>query len=215
MKTFIFTLILLVFLAWLKYKLAKTNQSTNSIRKEFWDKESQANSTLNKDLNEIQFINIPMNKLSVITISNKESEYYYNIIQDLSKEKIARFSDYSNTELKLKYGAGNYYKLSKYDSNYILLITNLHKLAKVLFIDELYLEAQTVLEVSIKYCHSDICHSFVLLAEIYLILYDNSIITELITFVNQCSYKNKESIIESLNNVYNHSSKGKSHILET
>ncbi|HHT97680.1 MAG TPA: hypothetical protein GXZ90_07285 [Clostridiales bacterium] len=212
MKTFIFTLILFVFLAWLRYKLTKTSQFSDSLRKEFWDKESQANSTRNKDFSEINFINIPIYKLSPISLNKQEAKYYYNIINDLSKEKIARLSDYSNTELKFKYGAGNYRKLSKFDSNYILLITTFQKLANILFVDELYSEAQIVLEVAIKYCSSDICHSFVLLAEIYIILDKKDLITELISFANQSNYRNKDSIIECLNNVCTHPSKDKSHI---
>ena len=61
-----------------------------------------------------------------------EIKEYHDKIRELAGKKIVNFAGYSNTELKLEYGAPNINLLSEYDQNFEDLITLLQEWASLL-----------------------------------------------------------------------------------
>jgi len=61
-----------------------------------------------------------------------EIKEYHDKIRELADKKIVNFAGYSNTELKLEYGAPNINLLSEYDQNFEDLITLLQEWASLL-----------------------------------------------------------------------------------
>lgn len=157
----------ILFCIWLHFTLKKNSNKEAQIKKEFWDRESEANNVRKKSLDDLDYITIPFETLpfglmpDVDTIVEAE-----NTVKDLSKGKIVNLTGYTNTDLKLKYGTANITPLSEYDQNYTSLVTSLQKWGKQLFLYEKYYEACAVLEFAVQ-TRTDITDTYKLLCEIY------------------------------------------------
>ncbi len=150
----------LVFCAWLAYEIHKSKKKTKKSAEAFWDKENKANSTPKKSLDDLNYITIPVEivSLSAEDFTSESGEKSPNLqdfstndpnktiisdlmpdeqlsgtdlpndvsdalelIQTLKNAKIVNFSNISNTDLKLSYGAANLPVLTEYDQNYLSL----------------------------------------------------------------------------------------------
>lgn len=131
-----FTLCLV--LIWVGVFYVKRQNVTHQEEKEskaFWERESKANSTRKQDLTGLPYIHLDLEKLPMDTSSRclsilsdsqvYELKRYESKIQKLASEKIVNLSMYSNTDLKLKYGAANLPVLMEYDQNYLTLLQTL------------------------------------------------------------------------------------------
>lgn len=99
----------------------------------FWDRERKADSTRRKSLENLDYIAVPLNELPVNILAElSEVREILTKLRDLSEKKIVNFAGYSNTDLKLAYGAPNISLLSEYDANYEELITLLQEWASFL-----------------------------------------------------------------------------------
>ncbi len=99
----------------------------------FWERERMADSTRRKSLENLDYIAIPLNELPMDILADlPEIKECHDKIRELSKKKIVNFAGYSNTDLKLTYGAPNINLLSEYDKNFEELITTLQNWASVL-----------------------------------------------------------------------------------
>ena len=99
----------------------------------FWEQERLADSTRRKSLENLDYISIPLNDLPMDVLTElPEIKEYHNRLRELSEKKIVNFAGYSNTDLKLTYGAPNINILSEYDQNFEDLITLLQNWANIL-----------------------------------------------------------------------------------
>ena len=99
----------------------------------FWEREREADSTRRKSLENLDYVAIPLQDLPMDVLGYlPEIEEYHEKLRELSGKKIVNFAGYSNTELKLEYGAPNINLLSEYDRNFEELITLLQEWASLL-----------------------------------------------------------------------------------
>ena len=83
---------------------------------DFWEKELAANRTKRKPLDDLNYIQIPLDTFPMSVLSdNPVILECHEILTELSTEKIVNLTGISNTDLKLQYGAPNIKILSAYD----------------------------------------------------------------------------------------------------
>ncbi len=156
-----------LFALWFQFCVIKNNHSSGKVESDFWSRESKANSTRRKSLDSLDYIVIPTRTLPMQTLSDKEEvAAILKEITRLSEEKIVNLTGFTNTDLKLKYGAPNLPSLIQYDQNYTLLARTLQKWATLLYEAQYPKEAKTVLEFALE-THTDVTASYVLLARLY------------------------------------------------
>lgn len=99
----------------------------------FWERERMADSTRRKSLENLDYVAIPLKELPMDVLAElPEIQEFHQKLRELSEKKIVNFAGYSNTDLKLTYGAPNLNLLSEYDANYEELITLLQNWASLL-----------------------------------------------------------------------------------
>lgn len=136
-------------------------------RKNFWDREAQANFVRKKSLDNLDYITIPDEILNMKPGNTNESiESSLIKLNQLKDKKIVNLTGITNTDLKLKYGTANITVLSEYDSNYTDMVVLLQELANELYeLDEKSLAIQ-VLEFAVS-TNSDVSKTYYLLSKLY------------------------------------------------
>lgn len=157
----------LVFTAWLTYEISKHNRMDAERDRSFWERERRANNTRRKPLDDLSYIKIPFERLSMELLPNDEQAAdYKETLRTLGESEIVNFTGLTNTDLKLKYGAPNIDLLSKYDQNYTILARTLNQWASCLHKNGYRKEAREVLEFAVS-TGTDVSGSYKLLCEIY------------------------------------------------
>lgn len=145
----------------------------------FWERERMADSTRRKSLENLDYVAIPLKELPMdVLVELPEIQEFHQKLRELSEKKIVNFAGYSNTDLKLTYGAPNLNLLSEYDANYEELITLLQNWASLLLQnwgesaqlcpeEERKQAAKTILAYAVS-IGSDIAASYEKLVKLYL-----------------------------------------------
>lgn len=95
----------------------------------FREKERRADSTLKQPLDNLPFIQVPLDSIpSPEPAVNEKCAAILNELNTLAGKKIVNLTGISNTDLKLTYGAPNLPILTEYDQNFTSLCMNLHEL---------------------------------------------------------------------------------------
>lgn len=152
---------------WLTYQLSKSNRNNEKAEKTFWEREQAANSVRKKSLDDLNYIQIPYEKLPLhLLTKDPQVKNCIDQITALKDLKIVNLTGFTNTDLKLKYGTANITILSEYDQNYILLARTLYKWGSLLYEAGYVDEAVFLLEFAIS-TGTDISGNYKLLAVIY------------------------------------------------
>lgn len=157
----IFTLCLVLIWVGVFYvKRQDINRQEQQEAKSFWEREKEANSTRKQDISKLPYIELDLSKLPMGTAKSHsgsltesqvyELKRYESIIEKLTSQKIVNLSQYSNTDLKLKYGAPNLPVLIQYDQNYLILIQTLSRWGNLLSECSMPDEAIQVLEYGVS-----------------------------------------------------------------
>lgn len=156
-----------MFGGWVYYESHRTVRIAKNEKEAYWERERRANATRKKPLDNLDYIKIPEDLPFGLLPDNQEIVACERVISELSEQKIVNFTGYSNTDLKLEYGAPNITKLSLYDQNYTALVTTLQKWADELLKSGHDEEAYKIMEycISIK---TDVGRTYYALAEHYL-----------------------------------------------
>lgn len=192
--------IVMIFIAWLAYKIKSSDRSMQKTSELFWQKESQANSTRRQPLDSIPMITIPLDQLPILEQPDETIAKYQKQIQALSEKPIANLCGQTNTDLKMAYGAANLELLTEYDQNCTELFRTLYQWGQELCNAEFYSEAKTVLEFGLQ-CRTDISKHYTLLAEIYKQENQQNKISDLISTAEQLDSLMKPSILRALNKI--------------
>lgn len=130
--------------------LIRQSTSTHEKKREsFWKKELEANNTRKKNIDNLDYITIPYEKLPLIDNPSEKIASYQRQILLLKDQRILNLNGISNTDLKLAYGAANLNALSEYDENYTLMMTTFAKWADALLEEHFQNEAQSLLETAV------------------------------------------------------------------
>ncbi|MEY8522101.1 hypothetical protein D7X98_02365 [bacterium 1XD8-76] len=115
------------------FSLKRRTKNEKKYVDNFWERERQADSTRRKSLESLDYVAVPLSELPMDVLAGyPEIDECHDKLRELSGKKIVNFAGYSNTELKLTYGAPNISLLSEYDQNFEELVTLLQKWASIL-----------------------------------------------------------------------------------
>ncbi len=157
----------IIFLFWLTYELHKHKNDQAKADKAFWDKEKLAEKSFARDLDTLDYIQIPLHLFPYDLFSqNERLQEDQKTLQSLSSLRIMNFSGLTNTELKLQYGAANIDALTEYDHNFTLLCRLIYNLSKALVESGFDKEALFLLEYAIS-IQVDVSGCYYLLADLY------------------------------------------------
>ena len=157
----------IVFIVWLSFMITRSRRAMELQEKQFWDREKQANRTRRKSLDGLAYITIPLDKLPLdLNTDQDDIRECVDIILTLSTQTIVNLTGYTNTDLKLMYGAPNITALTEYDQNYTLLARTLQKWAALLHAQGHITQARTILEFAVS-TRTDVSGTYRLLADIY------------------------------------------------
>ena len=113
-----------------------------------------------------EYITIPLDLLPFKDTNDTKLAEYQETIRNLSEYKILNLTGYSNTDLKLQYGAANLEVLSLADQRFTTLARTLASWGNYLYEQGDIPGATAVLEFGIE-CRSDVSSNFLTLAKIY------------------------------------------------
>lgn len=181
------------------YLNSKKSQKKNvKEAKTFWEKEALANSSRKKPLDNLDYIEIPLDSLPFNILADDERIVeYHSTLFALHDQKIVNLTGITNTNLKLEYGAANLNVLSAYDQNYTSLVLTLQKWADILYQNGYIAEARTILEFAIS-TKTDIGRTYSLLAQIYKDRGNSYKISELISTAESLHSLRSASIVRTL-----------------
>ena len=182
----------IIFLSVAAYYRKRATAQQKKVTEDFWNREDQANQIRRKDISNLPYITIPLEKFPIGISDDEELTDYENDLKTLASRKILNLSHQSNTDLKLAYGPANLPALSEYDQNYTTLLRNLVA----------YAEAVPVLEFGIS-IDSDIRANYTLLAELYKEQGNASKIQELIDKAAALDSMMRSAILEQLHTLQN------------
>lgn len=188
----------IVFCIWLGYEIKKHRKLEEKSIDNFWKREAAANNTRRKSLDDLDYIQIPLEDLPMdVLADDPQVREYHEVLVSLSGNPIVNFSGISNTDLKLQYGAPNISILTLYDQRYTMLVRTLQNLAAVLYEKGYVQEACTVLEFAIS-TRTDVSASYKLLITIYKELGQTEKIPNLLPIAQSLTSGLKNSIIRMI-----------------
>ena len=188
----------IVFCIWLGYEIKKHRKLEESSMDEFWEREAVANNTRRMPLDDLDYIQIPLEHLPMdILADDPQVKEYHETLTSLAGNPIVNFSGISNTDLKLTYGAPNINALTLYDQRYTILARTLQSLAAALYEKGYVQEACTVLEFAIS-TRTDVSASYKLLITIYKELGQTEKIPELLPIAQSLTSGLKNHIIQMI-----------------
>ena len=133
----------------------------------FWQRELESNNVRKKSLDDLEYINIPVDQLPFGTSGdNQILQKVEDELLALKEEKIVNFTGIPNTDLKLQYGTANITVLTQYDQNYTAMVIALQKWGQELYNQGRFEDATKVLEFSMK-TRTDISGTYRLLIDMY------------------------------------------------
>ena len=197
MKIPVFGLVM-IFVIWLAYELKKHTREENQTRKDFWERERQSGFIPRKSTNDIHYITITEQFLPEDR-GTEDSELFAvcSRILQFKDKPVADLSEYSNTELKEKYGTANFTKLSEADGNFTFLVPYFGDLCRLLYADGRLAEAERA---ALFFTENGIYtyQIVTVLGEIYSLINDTEKLSALIDTVS-ASPKTQERTITYLN----------------
>lgn len=146
---------------------SRNKKTSDAIQQDFWERERAANNTRRKPLDDLPYIKLPMDIFPMDLLTDiPKVEDYRQIILSLQELPIVNFTGFTNTDLKLRYGAPNITLLTSYDQNYTLLVRTLQQWAQVLYDNGYSSQACQLLEFAVS-TGTDVSATYRLLCKIY------------------------------------------------
>lgn len=156
----------LVFLVWFTYELKKNEKKNKEGLQQFLKTEAEANNTRKQDISNLDYVIFHLTDLPQYSGTNSDILSQQKRLLFFEGKQMLNLSAYTNTQLKLMYGAANLEALSTADVNFINFSRELFKYGKLLYEEEAEEQALKVLEYGID-INTDLSKHYALLAEIY------------------------------------------------
>lgn len=187
----------LIFIVWMHYENRKSNKKQAQASQEFWQREEEANHARNRDISDLPMFVPAQNDIPFPETTDENVLYYQKRVRDSLELPMMNLSKYSNTDLKLAYGVGNFKTLSEYDANFNNFLMNLSNLGSAYHTIGLYEEAADIF----RYCltsGSEKARDYKALADAYVSMGCSGRISELITEVERSELPRKSTLVENL-----------------
>lgn len=189
-----------IFVIWLHYEKRKSSKKAARMSQEFWDREEQANHARNKDISQLELFCPDEKEIPMPQIDNENVCHYQKLVQQSLKLPMMNLSQYTNTDLKLAYGVGNFKTLSDYDENFNGLLMNMSNLAKAYSEVGFLEESASVYRLCLDY-GSDKTTDYRALGNVYVKMNQSDKLHNLIREVEQSELPRRETLITDLNNL--------------
>ncbi len=193
----IFLICFLIFIFWLSHAQRKAQNQDNKASEDFWARETKANSTRKKDISQLPLLHVKESEIPAPHTENESVLHYIGHIRELIKDPMIDLSEYSNTDLKLAYGVGNFKLLSEYDENFANFLSCLSELAHACMVAGLPNDAEYTYRLALHY-GSQKTDDYIGLARVYLSMGQPERIRELIREVESGAHPHKASVVEEL-----------------
>ena len=142
---FPFLAIFIIFCVVLGYYIKKGDTSQKEVMDNFFEKERLANGVRKKDISQLNYITIPLEKIPHPLHTDIEKEFF-----TFGEKNMVNFNGISNTDLKLQYGTANLNELTEYDINYMDMIALLPQYTQELLDANQIDTAQMLLEFAVN-----------------------------------------------------------------
>ena len=180
------------------YNIKKQARRGRRNEKNFWAREAQANSVRRKPPDGLNYVKIPLERFPTHVLNeNPEVLECIGIMESLTPLKIVNLTGWTNTELKLEYGAANITALSEYDQNYTLLARTLQKWADALLEAGYDDEAVVLMDFAVT-THTDISRTYCQLADYWAARGRGDKIQEMMRIAEGLRSANKGAILRHL-----------------
>lgn len=184
------------------FRIKAQNRKIQQAENEFWERERRANAVRRKSLEHLDYIAIPLEKLPTDTLcDDPDIADCLDLLKQLSTLRIVNFTGYSNTDLKLEYGAPSITELAEYDQNYTLLVRTLQKWADLLLEKGYAADAETVMEFAVA-VRTDVSRTYYKLADIYAARIETEKVAALVDTAETLRSSNRELIVRTLRETY-------------
>lgn len=190
--------------AMLLFSITVKHQGKRSLKQdeEFWQRERQSNLVRRKPLDDLNYIQIPLETFPTHLLQDNPAVLEcISIVESLTSQKVVNLTGYSNTDLKLAYGAPNILKLSEFDQNCTVLMRTLQKWADILLENNYAREASVLMAFAIQ-AGTDIGSTYYRLADYYLSQKEFDKLDNLIHRAENLASHQKDSILKHLREKY-------------
>lgn len=145
----------------------KSNKSIDESEENFWDRERAANTTIRRDITDLPYITIPLDKFPLDFEAGSDGATLISDLKSLSEKKILNLTDKTNTDLKLEYGLNNLETMQEIGENYNRLTVIIRDIASLLIEQNRIDEAVRILEYGVS-IRSDISANYTMLGDCYI-----------------------------------------------
>lgn len=187
----------LIFIGWLHYEKRKASRKESRLSEQFWQREEEANRTRNKDISQLPLFHMEEYRIPMPQSEDENVCYYQKQVKNSLALPMMDLSGYSNTDLKLAYGVGNFKTLSDYDENFNVFLMNMSNLGKAYFEAGLFEEAETVFRLCLE-SGSAKSTDYKALARVYSAMGAPGKISALITEIEASELPRKSTLVEDL-----------------
>ena len=186
-----------IFGAWTWYESKSRARKMQKKEDDFWERELLADSVRRKPIDGLKYVKIPDDLPTELLSDVPEMESILATIDGLRKDKILNLTGYTNTDLKMEYGAANLTDLSRFDGNFTTLITTFQKWADLLLDAGYEAEAVSLMEFIVDN-GGDIGKTYRLLGRHYIDAGEPSKLDVLIERARKLKSLNTPYIVESI-----------------
>ena len=188
----------IIFCLVINHAIRKNNRRQQALEDSFWERERQANATRRQSLDGLNYIKIPLSELPLDLLPDNETiQGYVETVRALAETAIVNLTGYTNTDLKLQYGAPNITLLTQYDQNYTVLVSTLQLWADALLKDGHTEEAVKIMEFAVS-VETDVSRTYYRLAEYYLSLGRPEELSRLTQTAQKLRSSNRDQILRQL-----------------
>ena len=129
----VFFLLVLILIVLIRYQGKRIDKEDKQSSEDFWKAELAASYTRKQDISGLPYINLPEELInSLPDIADPLYHKYLEDLEGLSGKSILRLTGITNTELKQRYGMGNFTFLAECDENYDKLYQTFRLMAGLL-----------------------------------------------------------------------------------
>lgn len=190
-------MIILALCIFLAIRLTTLKKHQAESENAFWDREKQADTATDKDLNSLSYITIPLDKFPLHFSDDDEVLLIENSLEEIASHRMLNLNGKTNTDLKMEYGPGNLEAIQQMGDDFSQMTILLCDYAKCLMQAERYHDALTVLSygASVK---TDISTNYMLLGDCYQILHQEHKIPAVIEQVKSLHLLLEPKIVDYL-----------------
>lgn len=142
------------------------NKKMDNDNDAFYERERKANATPKKDISNLTYIKVPLEKFPIGQIEDEEIKVIEDKLVALSEKDILNLVGKTNTDLKEEYGVPNFDKLQEVGENFNELTVTLVEYSNELMLRNMLDEAISVLEYGIA-IKTDVSKNYTLLGDCY------------------------------------------------